>query len=123
MPSGYPPYSGYSGGGGSGGSGGPILVPGVVFLATPAGTPYAVAATDGAIFMDATGGNGIVNLPAATDRREITVKNSAAAAVLNTVAVTPNGAETIDSVAGARLYTGTQGITLVGRTGVGWYIT
>lgn len=120
MPSGYPPYSGYSGGGGSGG---PILVPGVVFLVTPADTPYTVGASDGAIFMDATGGNGIVNLPAATDRREITVKNSAAAAVLNTVAVTPNGAETIDSVAGARLYTGTQGVTLVGRAGVGWYIT
>ena len=95
MPPGHP-YSGYSGVRSSG----PILVPGVVFLATPAGTPYTVGAADGAIFMDATGGNGIVNLPAATDRREITVKNSAAAAVLNTVAVTPNGAETIDVPAG-----------------------
>jgi hypothetical protein len=37
------------------------------------------------------------------------------------VAATPNGAETIDGVAAAFLLTGTQSVTLVGRTGVGWF--
>ena len=79
-------------------------------------------ASDNFVGMDATGGNGVTLLPVAVTGREITVKNTAVVAVANTVAATPNGAETIDGVAGALLFTGTQGVTLVGRTGVGWYV-
>lgn len=116
----YPPFSGVTRGP-SAGSGIPVVVT-TVFLATPAGTPYAVTATDVFVGMDATGGNGVVNLPVAANGREVTVKNTALAAVVNTVAATPNGAETIDGVAGALLLTGTQSVTLVGRAGVGWYV-
>jgi hypothetical protein len=114
-----PPYSGVTPGP-SAGAGIPVVVT-TVFLVTPAGTPYTVLVTDVFVGMDATAGNGVVLLPVAASGREITVKATALAAVVNTVAATPNGAETIDGVAAAFLLTGTQSVTLVGRTGVGWF--
>lgn len=88
-------------------------------------TPYTMdsgATPDEFIGRDATAGNKVVTLVAAVTGREVTVKNTALLAVVNTVAATPNGVETIDGVAGALLLTGTQSVTLVGLTGTGWYV-
>lgn len=85
-------------------------------------TPYAILVTDDFVGIDATGGNKVANLPAAVTGRRISVMNVALAAVVNTVAVTPDGAETINGVAAAALLTGTQSITLVGLTGTGWFV-
>ena len=112
------PYSGFTLPGVGGGGGGAITI-NTTFTTT---TPYAVTATDNFVGVDATGGNKIVNLPVAVTGRQLTIKNTGAIAVVNTVAVTPNGVATIDSVAGAFLLTGTQSITLVARTGTGWYV-
>jgi VCBS repeat-containing protein len=58
-------------------------------------TPYAVTATDAFIYVNATAGNKIVQLPAATGSgRVLTIKKIDATAY--TVTVTANGAETID---------------------------
>lgn len=85
-------------------------------------TPYTATAADQYIGQDATAGNKVTNLLPAVTGQEITIKNTALVAVVNTVAVTPDGAETIDGVAGALLLTGTQSVTLVGRAGVGWFV-
>lgn len=95
----------------------------VVATAFGTATPYTMTATDDFIGRDATAGNKIVNLLPAVTGRRVTVKNTGLAAVANTVAATPNGAETIDGVAAAVLLTGAQSITLTGLAGTGWYIS
>ena len=85
-------------------------------------TPYAILVTDDFVGINATGGNKVANLPAAVTGRRLTVMNVALAAVVNTVSVTPNGAETINGIAAATLLTGTQSVTLVGLTGTGWFV-
>lgn len=72
-----------------------------------------IAVTDDFVGLDATLGNRIATLPAITrDGERHTIKNTAALAVVNTVAATPSGANTIDRVAAAVLLTGTQSITV-----------
>jgi hypothetical protein len=96
----------------------------VVQTAYGTATPYTMdsgAAPDDYIGRDATGGNKVVLLLPAVTGRQVTVKNTALVAVVNTVAATPNGAETIDGVAGALLLLGNVSITLTGETGVGWH--
>lgn len=83
---------------------------------------YAVAAADEFVGMDTTTGAQAVNLPAAVTGRRLIVKNTSLLAVVNACNVTPNGVETIDGVAGVLALTGTQSVTLLGRTGTGWYI-
>lgn len=82
----------------------------------------AIIGADDFVGLNATALNRIATLPAAVTGRKIIVKNTGNIAVVNTVAVTPNGAETIDGVAAAVLLTGTQSITLVGLAGTGWFV-
>lgn len=89
---------------------------------THTASPYDVLTTDEFVGMDTTGGVGIIRLPVAITGRKIITSNTALLAVNNAVSVTPNGAETINGVNAVVPLTGTQSITLVGRTSVGWYV-
>lgn len=99
----------------------------IIAVAFGTATPYTMdsgGSPDEFIGRDATLGNKAVLLIAAVTGRKVTIKNTAVLAVLNTVAVTPDGVQTIDGVAypGGLLLTGTQSLTLVGLTGTGWYV-
>ncbi len=73
-----------------------------------------ITADDDFVGLDATALARTATLPAITvSGQRFTIKNTGAIAVVNTVSVTPSGANTIDRVAAAVLLTGTQSITVV----------
>jgi len=89
-----------------------------------AATPYAVADGVDAVLVDTTGigGPSVVNLPSAANRtgRVISVLDHTQGAGANQIAVTPDGAETIDGVAAAfTIASNNEGAAFI-SDGVGW---
>ena len=98
-------------------------VVGTAFKAT-GDSPYAAVATDDFIGMDTTTGVAVVNLLPAVTGQRLMLSNTATNAVVNTATFNANGAEkfnTTTGVLGAAILTGAQFMTVVGKTGVGWF--
>lgn len=69
-----------------------------------------------------TGASKTVNLPAATTDAKFTILDSIGDAGVTPVVIDPNGAETISGQATVSLTFPYESVTLIGETGVGWFI-
>lgn len=98
-----------------------------VFRLAAAGA-YGVTTEDDFVGMNTTTAGQAVNLPSAASVPEghrVIIKNTAAVGVLNNLALTPNGTDTIDSVNAVVNLTGTQRVTLISQNSagvVGWHV-
>lgn len=66
-------------------------------ITTPGAYPYTVLATDLLVLVDSAGGARTINLPAASSKFAVYIKDAAGNAAANNITITPNGAEKIDT--------------------------
>lgn len=74
-----------------------------------AASPYTMPSTSTEVHVDTSGGNVIINMPAASSVRKVRYVVKKTTADANTVTVTRAGADTIDGAATAVLLGGTRG--------------
>jgi hypothetical protein len=94
------------------------------FLVGTAGAePYAptISANNHQV-VKATGATKTVNLPAATNNAKFTILDGIGDAGTTQIDINPDGAETISGQASAALTFDYESLTLIGESGVGWWV-
>ena len=101
-------------------TGGELYIHGVtVGVTNVSSSPYTVLGSDNNIFVNSTGGNITVNLPAGTEGKYYRIINVGTGS--NVVTVTPNGSELLTGANASRDLSDSSVVILVYSLTKGWY--